>query len=243
MVIPNLMAESGAKNAYLEPDEAVFEWLARRLGSGRQAPGVTRFNCRHCARPTDAITEWCAAHRRQRALPRPGRDLPGALHRRPGALEPAVAVPHNPANVVPLSQVAGTHVDQAFIGTCTNGRLEDLAAAAAVLRGPDGQVRRVADGHAAGGHPRVEPGAAGRAGRRLYRDLPGRRRDARRARAAGRAWATTWASRPSGETVISSANRNFRGRMGNPESDVYLASPAVVAASAVMGRIADPEED
>ena len=50
-------------------------------------------------------------------------------------LEPAVARPHNPANVVPLSQVAGTHVDQAFIGTCTNGRLEDLAAAAAVLRG------------------------------------------------------------------------------------------------------------
>ncbi|MEJ5198687.1 MAG: aconitase family protein, partial [Anaerolineae bacterium] len=121
MVLPNLLAESGVKSAYLEPDETVFRWLAERL--------ATR------GRTVETWVERLAA---------------GALYPDPdavylerhvvnlSALEPLVAAPHNPANAVPLSQVAGVHVDQAFLGTCTNGRLEDLAAAAAVLRGPDG---------------------------------------------------------------------------------------------------------
>ncbi len=157
------------------------------------------------------------------------------------ALEPFVACPHNPANVVPLSEVAGTKVDQAFLGTCTNGRLEDLAAAAAVLRGEDGQVKQVAAGTRmlvipASSQVLREAMAAGyietflAAGAML--GTPG----------CGPCMGNHMGIPAPGEVTISSANRNFRGRMGTAESDVYLASPAVVAASAVAGRIVDPRE-
>ena len=229
MVIPNLMAESGAKNAYLEPDAAVFEWLAQRLAR-TQVPG-TSASARHFA-------ERLAA---------------GALYPDPDAfylerhtidlseLEPIVAAPHNPAKATPLSQVLGTHIDQAFLGTCTNGRLEDLAAAAAILRTPDGQVRRVAPGTRlvvipASSEVLQQALALGyietfiAAGAML--GTPG----------CGPCMGNHFGVPASGEVVISSGNRNFRGRMGNPESAVYLANPAVVAASAVLGRIADPRE-
>ena len=157
------------------------------------------------------------------------------------ALEPFVACPHNPANVVPLSEVAGTKVDQAFLGTCTNGRLEDLAAAAAVLRGEDGQVKRIAAGTRmlvipASSQVLREAMAAGyietflAAGAML--GTPG----------CGPCMGNHMGIPAPGEVTISSANRNFRGRMGTAESDVYLASPAVVAASAVAGRIVDPRK-
>ncbi len=142
---------------------------------------------------------------------------------------------------MPLSQVAGTRIHQAFIGTCTNGRLEDLAAAAEALVGPDGRVRRVADGTRlvvipassqvlqdalAAGYIRtfIEAGA--------MIGVPG----------CGPCMGNHLGIPAAGETVISTANRNFKGRMGNPDADIYLSSPAVVAASAVAGRIAGPEE-
>ena len=170
MVLPNLMAESGAKNAYLEPDAAVFEWLAQRLARTMHVTGQLAAKC------TGSFAE-----RRLAA---------GALYPDPDALylerhtidlselEPIVAAPHNPAKATPLSQVLGTHIDQAFLGTCTNGRLEDLAAAAAILREPDGRVRRVAPGTRTGGHPGIERGAATGVGARLHRDLHRRGRDA-----------------------------------------------------------------
>ena len=152
-------------------------------------------------------------------------------------LEPIVAAPHNPAKATPLSQVLGTHIDQAFLGTCTNGRLENLAAAAASCAS-----RMVACG---GLRPRrmvVIPASSEvlqqalalgyietfiAAGAML--GTPG----------CGPCMGDHLNIPASGEVVISSGNRNFRGRMGNPESAVYLANPAVVAASAVLGRIAD----
>ena len=253
MVIPNLMAESGAKNAYLEPDEAVFEWLARRLAERNE---INR------TRTSAEDTHQAGASASIRVNPRPTsgnaqawRDClaADALYPDPDAtylarytvdlsrLEPAIAAPHNPAHVVPLSQVAGTRVHQAFIGTCTNGRLEDLAAAAAALRGPDGRVRCVADGTRlvvipASSQVLQEALAAGyirtflEAGAML--GVPG----------CGPCMGNHLGIPAAGETVISTANRNFRGRMGNPDADIYLASPAVVAASAVAGRIAEPRE-
>ena len=157
------------------------------------------------------------------------------------ALEPLVARPHNPANVVPLSQVSGVHVDQAFLGTCTNGRLEDLAAAAAVLRDADGSVRRVAPGTRllvipASSQVLQDAMTAGyiqtflAAGAMI--GTPG----------CGPCMGNHMGVPAASEVTISSANRNFNGRMGTPGSEVYLASPAVVAASAVLGRIADPRE-
>ena len=149
----------------------------------------------------------------------------------PADLEPYVACPHTVDNVAALSAVAGTRVQQAFIGTCTNGRLEDLAAAAAVLRG-----RQVAAGTRllvipasstvlkaalAAGYiaTLVDAGA--------FIGVPG----------CGPCMGNHMGIPAPGEVTISSANRNFRGRMGTREAEIYLASPAVVAATAVRARL------
>ena len=142
---------------------------------------------------------------------------------------------------MPLSQVSGVHVDQAFLGTCTNGRLEDLAAAAAVLRDADGSARRVAPGTRllvipASSQVLQDAMAAGyiqtflAAGAMI--GTPG----------CGPCMGNHMGVPAASEVTISSANRNFNGRMGTPGSEVYLASPAVVAASAVLGRIGGPGE-
>jgi 3-isopropylmalate dehydratase small subunit len=237
MVIPNMMAESGAKSAYLAPDAAVFAWLARRL-EGRRAGGPAG---RRAAQDGRTAKMWQEQLASEALYPDAGAPYVGMLALDLGAVEPAVAYPDNPANVVPLSQVAGTRIDQAFIGTCTNGRLEDLAEAARVLTGADGSVRRVAVGtrllvipassevlQAAmeAGYIRTFVAAGAMIG------TPG----------CGPCMGNHLGIPAAGEAVLSSANRNFRGRMGNPESAVYLAGPAVVAASAVLGRIAHPAE-
>lgn len=149
-------------------------------------------------------------------------------------LRPQIALPHSPDNVGDIDAVLGRRVDQAFIGSCTNSRLEDLHMAARILRG-----RRV--------HPRVRlviAPASDNVWRAALADGT--------AQALAEAGATfitsgcgpcvgTHQGVPGdGETVISSTNRNFQGRMGNPRADIYLGSPAVVAAAALRGVITDP---
>jgi 3-isopropylmalate/(R)-2-methylmalate dehydratase large subunit len=148
-------------------------------------------------------------------------------------LRPMVSVPHAPENVQPIEAVAGRKIHYAFIGSCTNARLEDLQAAARVLKG-----RRIAPGVrlviapaskrvfaealrdgtldvlAEAGATFITPGCGPCVGSHL--GVPG-----------------------DGEVVISSANRNFKGRMGNPNAEIYLASPLVVAASALAGEIVE----
>ncbi len=151
-------------------------------------------------------------------------------------LEPRVSRPHRVDDVVPVKEVAGLPIQQAFLGTCTNGRLEDLRIAADILKGgrvyrgvrlivapasrqvmrdviEEGILRALLD---AGAVP-VTPGCGPCVG--THDGIPG-----------------------DGDVVISTANRNFKGRMGNSESSIYLASPATVAASALEGRITDPRE-
>jgi 3-isopropylmalate/(R)-2-methylmalate dehydratase large subunit len=222
MVIPNMMAEFGAKNAYLAPDEQVIDYLAGRLVAatdparrGRAAREEIAAGCLH----PDADATYAASY-----------------HYRAAELETYIACPHTVDRVATLSQVAGTRIQQAFLGTCTNGRLEDLAAAAAVLRG-----RQVAPGvrmivipassevlkqALAAGYIQtfVEAGAV--------IGVPG----------CGPCMGNHMGIPAPGEVTISSANRNFRGRMGTPDSEIYLSNPAVVAASAVKGVIADPRE-
>jgi 3-isopropylmalate/(R)-2-methylmalate dehydratase large subunit len=151
-------------------------------------------------------------------------------------LEPQVAFPHLPSNARPLSQVGEVPIDQAVIGSCTNGRLEDLQVAAQVLRG-----RKV--------HPYVRciviPGTQA-----VY--LEALRQGLAEAFVEAGAVVSTPTCGPclgghmgvlaAGERCVSTTNRNFVGRMGHPESEVYLASPAVAAASAVLGRIGGPAE-
>lgn len=220
MVLPNMMAEMGAKNAYIAPDAATFDWLAQRL-----------------ARRTGRDLESCRAEVEAGALyPDAGARYVAEYRYDAAALEPYIACPHSVDNVVPLSQVAGTRVHQAFLGTCTNGRLEDLAAAAEVVKG-----RRVAAGTRfivipASSQVLQEAIQAGyiqtliEAGAVL--GTPG----------CGPCMGNHLGIPAPGEVTISSANRNFQGRMGTREAEIYLANPAVVAASAVKGAIADPRE-
>jgi len=151
-------------------------------------------------------------------------------------IEPQVAMPHLPSNVKPVSQVGNIKIDQIVIGSCTNGRLDDLRLAARILKGRQvsPEVRCI-----------IIPGT-----QQIYLDAlrEGLIETFIKAGAA----ASTPTCGPclggymgvlaAGERCVSTTNRNFVGRMGSPQSEVYLANPAVAAASAIMGRIASPEE-
>ena len=164
---------------------------------------------------------------------------PDAVYRRTinidaAAIQPMVSRPHSPDDVVSVDELEGRPIDYAFIGTCVNGRLEDLQIAARILKnagihpgtrlliGPASRqvfLDAVKDGTAEiltmAGATFIPPGCGPCVG--THSGVPG-----------------------DNEVVISAGNRNFKGRMGNPNADIYLASPATVAASAREGRIANP---
>jgi 3-isopropylmalate/(R)-2-methylmalate dehydratase large subunit len=149
-------------------------------------------------------------------------------------LEPQVACPHTVDNVKPIDRVAGRPIDQVVIGSCTNGRLDDLAVAAGILRG-----------HKVAPHTRmlIFPAST-----RIYREALDRGYVATFMDAGavvmnsgcGPCLGVHEGALGDGEVALSTTNRNFKGRMGNPNAEVYLCSPAVAAASAVAGVIADP---
>jgi len=205
--VANMAIEMGAKAGLMEADDKTLAWL-RRFSDQRYTP-VSADTGAVYSRVLEYDVSW---------------------------LEPQVARPHRVDNVAPVKDVAGRPVAQAVLGTCTNGRLEDLRIAAGIL-----------------------------GGRKVHRDVrlivaPASRRVLLDAMAEGLIQALVEAGAaivtpgcgpcvgthngvPSdGETVISTANRNFKGRMGNSKAEIYLASPATVAASALTGKITDPRE-
>ncbi len=223
MVIPNMMAEFGAKNAYLPPDEAVFDFLA-----GRRARRLLG------SADPQAVAGQKELIMASALYPDEGAQYAAEATFDAGQIQLSVACPHTVDNVRPLSEVAGRRVHQAFIGTCTNGRLEDLAEAAEVLRG-----RHVAHGTRLLVVPASAEVYAGAVRAGYVETLlaagamigtPG----------CGPCMGNHLGVLAPGEICISTANRNFKGRMGQPEAEIYLASPVVVAASAVAGYIADP---
>jgi 3-isopropylmalate/(R)-2-methylmalate dehydratase large subunit len=151
-------------------------------------------------------------------------------------LEPQIACPHTVDNVKAIGAVEGVKVQQVVIGSCTNGRLDDLAAAADALRG-----KKVAKGtrmlvFPASGKIWLEALAKGYIG-----DLMAAGAVVMNA-GCGPCLGVHEGALGDGEVALSTTNRNFKGRMGNPNSEVYLCSPAVAAASAVTGVITDPRK-
>ncbi|NPV58243.1 MAG: 3-isopropylmalate dehydratase large subunit [Actinobacteria bacterium] len=203
--ISNMAVEMGAKAGIMEADEKTLTWMKGRVS--------------RAFKPAEPDRD--ARYREVREF-----DL--------GDLVPMVAEPHRVDAVRPVEEVEGTPVQEAVIGTCTNGRLEDLEVAARILAG-----RRVS--------PEVRLIVAP-ASRQVFMEAM-EKGIVRALVEAGAAFVTpgcgpcvgTHNGVPAdGETVISTANRNFKGRMGNANAFIYLASPATVAASAVAGKITDP---
>jgi 3-isopropylmalate/(R)-2-methylmalate dehydratase large subunit len=211
MTLSNMSAELGAQAGLIAPDATTREWLA--------ATG---------APPVDIA----GLHTDDGAIAAPGCET----HRfDAAALEPFVAAPHSPANAQGVSQFAGTAVQVAYIGACTGAKLEDLRAAAQVLRG-----QRVASGVRLMVAPAsLKDQEAARAEGVLQVLLDA---GAELLPTACGACAGYGGTMPDDSTVISSTARNFKGRMGSPSVSVYLASPYTVAASALRGVITDPRE-
>ena len=203
----NMAVEAGAKNGIIEPDEITLAFVAQR---SHRMPLV------------------CTSD--------PGADYEKVIKIEVDELEPHIAFPHSPANVRPLSRVGDIGLDQVFIGSCTNGWLEDLRDAARVLKDKtvakgvrlivlpgsqwifreaikEGIIQILLDAGAVIGPPSCGPCLGGHLG-----------------------------ILAEGERAISTSNRNFIGRMGHPKSEVYLASPVIAAASAILGSIGGPEE-
>jgi 3-isopropylmalate/(R)-2-methylmalate dehydratase large subunit len=204
-VLPNMMAEFGAMSAYMPPNQRVFDYLEAK----RQRDYTPLY--------PDADAIYAADIR---------IDV--------GGLRPVVARPHQPDNVAPAGDLYGEVVQQAFLGTCTNGKYEDLAAAAQVLKGRRVSIRTLVIPSSAEALKRAA--ADGTLGILLEAGAtigtPG----------CGPCMGNHMGVPAPGEATISSANRNFRGRMGTSDASIYLANPYVVAASAITGRITDPAE-
>ncbi|WP_448588335.1 3-isopropylmalate dehydratase large subunit [Thermocrinis sp.] len=205
--ITNMAVEAGAKNGIIAPDEKTLQYVSERAKKPWKV-----YHSDPDAQYSE-VYEWDA-----------------------GRLEPLVAWPYLPSNVHPVSESTHISIDQAFIGSCTNGRIEDLRIAAKILKG-----RRV--------HPYVRCIVIP-ASKKVYMqalkegliDVFIEAGCAVSVSTCGPCLGGHMGILAEGERCISTSNRNFPGRMGHPKSEAYLANPAVVAASAVLGRIAHPEE-
>jgi 3-isopropylmalate/(R)-2-methylmalate dehydratase large subunit len=210
MTMCNMGVEIGAKFAFCEADQKTLDYLNEHTKGKSKKPGLFKAD-------PDARYEQIYEVDVSR-------------------LEPQVAFPHDVGNVRPISQVGEVKVNQAFLGSCTNGRLEDLQIAATILKGKKvhqdtrmivfpasreiylealhaGILETLIEAEAVVCNPGCGPCLGGHMGLLA-----------------------------SGEKCIASSNRNFKGRQGSTESEVYLGSPATVAASAIAGRIVDPRK-
>lgn len=153
-----------------------------------------------------------------------------------GKLEPQVALPHLPSNVKGISQVGNVRIDQSLIGSCTNGRIEDLRIAAQILKNRQAApyVRLIV--------VPATPFIYRQAMQEGLLDIFLEANAVISPPSCGACLGGHLGILAQGERAIATTNRNFVGRMGHPQSEVYLAGPAVAAASAVLGRIASPDE-
>ncbi len=207
--ICNMLVEMGAKAGFMPVDKKTLDWLSGRVSKTKRIrPVVADLDAQY-----ERVLEYDVSK-----------------------IKPMVAKPHSVDNVASAASLKKIKINQAFLGTCTNGRLSDLKVAARILRG-----RKVAAGvrlivAAASREIFLEALESGiidvfiKSGAAVV--TPG----------CGPCVGTHNGIPADAEIVISSANRNFKGRMGNPSAFIYLASPATVAASAIEARITDPRK-
>ncbi len=209
MTMCNMAVEMGAKNGIMEPNEATLNYVMEKTGKTKNQLNILKSD-------KDAIYEKEYLFNVE-------------------DLEAQIACPNDVDNVKNLSKVEGTHIDQGFIGSCTNGRLSDLEAAAKILEGEKvlDDVRLII----IPASKDIYQKAMDKGLLKIFLDAgaivcnPG----------CGPCLGGHMGVLSEGEVSISSTNRNFKGRMGDPKSSVYLANPAVVAASAIKGFIENPE--
>nr|MBU1328520.1 3-isopropylmalate dehydratase large subunit [Candidatus Omnitrophota bacterium] len=213
--ITNMAIEMGAKAGLIKPDEKTYKWLRLHgaKGIGHRADDIGH----GLKSDKDAVYSE-------------------ALEFDVSKIAPQIAVPHTVDNVVPINKLKRTKIDQAFLGTCTNGRLEDLAIAYFILKNKkinENVKMIIAPASKDIFQKAMEKGMITefvRAGACVV--APG----------CGPCVGTHNGVLSYGEVCISTANRNFKGRMGNPDAFIYLGSPATVAASAIEGKITDPRK-
>ncbi len=207
LTMANMAIEAGGKCGYMQPDQITFDYLEGRVDRAY----------------TSVYSDSNASYESTQIF-----DV--------SKLEPQVAFPPSPDNVFPVSDAKGIELDQVVIGSCTNGRIDDLRAAASVIRG-----KKVKEGLRLLIIPATQ---------QIYRQAmeEGLLADFIDAEAAvstptcGPCLGGHMGILAKGEKALATTNRNFVGRMGHPESEVYLSNPAVAAASAVAGTIVHPGE-
>ncbi len=203
----NMAIEAGAKNGIFAPDAVTREYVKKRA----------KRDYKFYASDADAVYS----------------DIIEIDARK---IEPQVAFPHLPSNVKPISKADKVKIDQSLIGSCTNGRIEDLRIAAKILK------KRKAASHVRLIVVPATPAIYKQALKEGLIDIFMNADAIISPPSCGACLGGHMGILAEGERAIATTNRNFVGRMGHPKSEVYLASPAVAAASAVLGRIASPEE-
>ncbi len=203
----NMAIEAGGKVGLINPDQITFDYV-----KGRSTRSYTPFVSDEDAEYSEVVEIDCSQ------------------------IEPQVAFPHLPENTKGVSEAKDVKIDQVVIGSCTNGRIEDLELAEKVLRG-----RKVAKGVRLIILP-ATPYVYGEAMERGYLKTFLEAGGVVGPPTCGPCLGGHMGILASGERAIATTNRNFVGRMGHPESEVYLANPAIAAASAVLGRIGSPDE-
>ncbi|MFA4943800.1 MAG: aconitase/3-isopropylmalate dehydratase large subunit family protein [Lentisphaeria bacterium] len=214
MTICNMAIEAGAKNGIIAPDWTTLEYVLARTGKPF-----------HCL-ASDADAEYRAVHRYQAS-----------------AMEPVVALPHSPDNVSKAACCGDVKIDRAYIGSCTGGKITDFVAAAELLHGRTVKVDTFivpATTEVAAQFDQVR--LFGKTLAQIFKDAGCLPPAPPSCAACLGGPEDTFGRTHGSETVISTTNRNFPGRMGSKKSAVILASPYTAAASALTGRVTDPRE-
>jgi 3-isopropylmalate/(R)-2-methylmalate dehydratase large subunit len=236
MTITNMAIEAGAKSGIIGFDDVTRQYLDEHLPLSLRGSEATEAisSARKSEIATPASSGLAMTERYTVYDPDSDAEYIATEEFDCSSLEPMVALPHLPSGGVPVGECAGREMDQAYIGSCTNGRIEDLRIASNILDGKQVSIRTII----VPATPEIWKQAKDEGLFDIFYDAS----CVIAAPTCGACLGGFMGILAAGEKCISTTNRNFVGRMGHPKSEVYLASPATAAASAIEGKIADPRK-